>query len=131
MSTDDPGEQEKNEATASDELAQGQSPQAQSEKPEDPSVEGIGRHSRAVQDALNSSRPGASFRKKRTMTGRGLIAVLLIALVAGGVLRSIRITSHRFNKGMSSAPRRPPQHHPRGTARCFTQTKQILQRVPS
>lgn len=51
-----------------------------------PSEEAIGRHSRTPEDFLNSSRAGASFRRRRIVpTGRGLIAVVLIALIAAGL----------------------------------------------
>ena len=58
---------------------------AEADAPVEIAVEGIGRHSRGANDALNSSRPGASFRRKRAMTGRGLIAAFLVAIVAGGL----------------------------------------------
>jgi hypothetical protein len=49
--------------------------------------ETLGRHSRATQDALNSSRAGSTFRKRRMRpTGRGLVAVFLIALVVAGLV---------------------------------------------
>jgi hypothetical protein len=47
----------------------------------------LGRHSRDPQDALHSSRAGSSFRRRRLLpTGRGLLAVLLIGLVALGLV---------------------------------------------
>jgi hypothetical protein len=70
MSTDEPENPEVPPAP--------QEPSSSEEKP-------IGRHSR-IQDVFHGSRPGSSFRKRRLLpTGRGLIAVVLVALVVVGL----------------------------------------------
>lgn len=47
----------------------------------------VGKHSRDVQEFINSSRPGASFRRRRVLpTRRGIIAVVLISLVTAGLV---------------------------------------------
>lgn len=76
MSTDEPQEPQEPATEASSPAAE--PPAASIEPP-------IGRHSR-VQDVIHGSRPGSSFRKRRVLpTGRGLIAVALIALVVVGL----------------------------------------------
>jgi hypothetical protein len=60
-----------------------------------PADDTIGRHSRSPQDAINSTRPGASFRRRSVVpTGRGFIAVVLIALVAAGLVVDSKYPYH-------------------------------------